>query len=59
MAIELMLGLEKKKRQRSCEIAKAQISIANLDLMTFLSIELQRLNSGMILQRTPREVPMG
>ena len=31
------------------------MSIANLDLMTSLSIELQRLNSEMILQRLLRD----
>ena len=55
MAIEFMIELEKRRKQRSCELSKTPISISNLDLMTSLSIELQRLNAEMILQRQPRD----
>ena len=55
MAIDFMIKLEKRRKQRSCELSKTPISISNLDLMTSLSIELQRLNAEMILQRQPRD----
>ena len=59
MAIDFLVELEEKRRERSCDLSKNPISIANLELMASISIELQRLNAEMILQRMPREVPLG
>ena len=53
-AINFMKELEQRKKQRANSLSKS-IPVANLDLMTSLSIELQRLNSEMILQRLPRD----
>ena len=50
---QFLLELERRKMQGACSIGKAPKSIANLDLLIALSIELQRLNSEMILQRQP------
>ena len=50
-----MIEIQKRKIQRRCGTTKAPSSISNLDLMTTLSIELQRLNSEMILQRLPQD----
>ena len=52
-AADFMLEIQKRKREKSCELGQAPTSTANVDLMTTLSIELQRLNSEMILQRQP------
>eukprot|EP00495_Collosphaeridae_sp_1-RS-2012_P004772 TRINITY_DN4067_c0_g1_i1.p1 TRINITY_DN4067_c0_g1~~TRINITY_DN4067_c0_g1_i1.p1 ORF type:complete len:176 (+),score=16.66 TRINITY_DN4067_c0_g1_i1:31-528(+) len=49
-----MKELEERKKQRACSLTQST-PVANLDLMTSLSIELQRLNSEMILQRLPRD----
>ena len=54
-AAEFMIEIESRKLQRSCRTTRAPKSISNLDLMTALSIELQRLNSEMILQRLPTD----
>ena len=54
-AKNFMIELERRKLQRSCGTSKAPQSISNLELATTLSIELQRLNSGMILQRLPHD----
>ena len=54
-AQKFMIELEKRKLQRSCTLTDTPTSIANLNLMTSLSIELQRLNSEMSLQRLPSD----
>ena len=54
-AQDFIIEIERKKRQRSCNLSKACKSVANLSLMISLSLQLQRLNSAMILQRLPRE----
>ena len=54
-AKRFLVEVEKKKKQRANELTNASSSIANIDLMTSLSIELQRLNSEMILQRLSRD----
>ena len=54
-AQDFIIEIEEKKRQRSCNLSKACKSVANLSLMISLSLQLQRLNSAMILQRLPME----
>ena len=54
-AQDYIIEIEEKKRQRSCSLSKACKSVANLRLMISPSLQLQRLNSAMILQRLPRE----
>ena len=44
-ARKFMIEVDKRKKQRTNELMRESSSIANLDLMTSLSIELQRLNS--------------
>ena len=53
-----MIEIEKRKKQRANEVRKMGKSVANLDFMTSLSIELQCLNSEMILQRLARDRPL-
>ena len=50
-----MLELEKQKMQGPCSVGKPPKEIGNLDLMFTLSIELQRVNTEMILQRQPTD----
>ena len=54
-AQNFMKEVEKRKKQRSCSLSQPPISVANLDLMTSLSLQLQRLNSEMGLQRLPKD----
>ena len=54
-ALTFMIEVEKKIHRRSFDLSGCPVSVANLNLMTSLSIELQRLNSEMILQRHPRD----
>ena len=54
-AKKFLCEVDRRKKQRSNIISKGAPSVANLDLMTTLSIELQRLNAEMILQRLPRD----
>ena len=57
-AADFMLEVQKRKRQKACKLEPPPSSIANVDLMTTLSIELQRLNSEMILQRQPTDAAL-
>ena len=50
-----MLELEKQKMQGPCSVGKPPKEIGNLDLMFTMSIELQRMNTEMILQRQPTD----
>ena len=52
-AADFILQAEKLIRQKFCDMGEAPTSVANISLMTSLSIELQRFNSEMILQRQP------
>ena len=57
-AADFMLEVQKRKRQKACKLEAPPSSIANVELMTTLSIELQRLNSEMILQRQPTDAAL-
>ena len=54
-AEDFIIEIGEKKRQRSCSLSKACKSVANLSLIISLSLQPQRLNSAMFLQRLPRE----
>ena len=54
-AEDFVIETGEKKRQRSCSLSKACKSVANLSLIISLSLQPQRLNSAMFLQRLPRE----